>query len=25
MYVDEIEQYRNKRYEVEPKSIQDLS
>ena len=25
MYVEEIEQYRNKRYEVEPKSIQDLS
>jgi gluconate 2-dehydrogenase gamma chain len=24
MYVDEIEQYRNKRYAVEPKSIQDL-
>ena len=25
MYVDVIEEYRNKRYEVEPKSIQDLS
>ena len=25
MYVDVIEEYRNKRYDVEPKSIQDLS
>jgi gluconate 2-dehydrogenase gamma chain len=25
MYVDAIEEYRNKRYDVEPKSIQDLS
>jgi len=25
MYGDVIEKYRNKRYDVEPKSIQDLS
>jgi hypothetical protein len=25
MYADDIEKYRNKKYDVEPKSIQDLS